>query len=195
MPSARNHRHIRLQAFARALVDIENMRAIAAAGAINLRRDRVVNVLLLKTEQRLQPLALARVFKQRCLLQPQAVYCLFRDRDSPGAHGADRSNSTTAPTIPIFVPWKSRSGGETIAFAHNRIKPHPAWVGGIKRILAGAVAAHLHRQTGDLRHQNGQQHHKVSIALEERCPYEPGFKGQVSGVSGRNNGGSLAGIF
>lgn len=65
-----NHRHIRLQAVVRALIDIEDMRTVTATGAVDLGGQRGIDVLLLEAEQRLQPLALACILQQRGLLQP-----------------------------------------------------------------------------------------------------------------------------
>ena len=73
----RNHCHIRLQAVAPALVDIEIVRAVAAAGAINLRGHGRINVFLLESKHRLQPLALARILEQCGLFQSHPVDSLF----------------------------------------------------------------------------------------------------------------------
>ena len=120
MPSARDHRHIRLQAVARSLVDIENVRAVAAAGAVSLRRQRGVDVLLLEAQQRLQPLALPRVFKQRGLLQPQPVDGLLADPGSAGARGSGRCSSDQR-----VADAELRGVDQLLRRRNHRIGPHP----------------------------------------------------------------------
>ena len=58
---------------ARALVDIEDARLVAAAGADGLRGNGLVDVFLLEVQQGLQPLSLAGIFKQSGLFQAQPV--------------------------------------------------------------------------------------------------------------------------
>ncbi len=62
------------------LVDVKHARLVGPAGADGLRRDRLVDVLLLEIQQRLQPLTLLGVFEKSGLLQPQPVDCLLQIR-------------------------------------------------------------------------------------------------------------------
>ncbi len=54
-----------------------------------------------------------------------------------------------------------------MALAQSRIRRTPRRVIGIESVGPRARPAHLHGKPGDLRHQDRQQHHEVSIAGEE----------------------------
>ena len=68
-----NDRHIGAKLIIGSLVDVEDVRLIASAGANGLRGHRLVDVFLLEVEERLQTLALASILKQRGLFQAQTV--------------------------------------------------------------------------------------------------------------------------
>ena len=73
MPSGVITAMSRLKPVSLALVDVEDVRLVAAAGADDLRGHGLVDVFLLEVEQRLQPLALLGILKQCGLLQAQPV--------------------------------------------------------------------------------------------------------------------------
>ncbi len=47
-------------------------------------------------------------------------------------------------------------------------QPNAAGVALVKAHVSGIATAYLHGKTEDLRHQQGQQHHQIPIAIEER---------------------------
>ncbi len=162
-----NHRHIRLEAVAGALINIKNLRSVAAAGAVSLRGKGGIDVLLLEAEQSLETLALAGVFKQCGLLKPQPAYGLLEILILPAhAHQVEIVGPRThnAEVDPVDEPLRRRD--DCIGPKPNQ--PHAARIRRVKTVTPAARTAHLHRQPGDLRHQDGQQHHEVPIAGEKR---------------------------
>jgi hypothetical protein len=73
-----DHCHIAFEFRVRTLIDIEEPRLVAAAGADDLRGLCLVDVFLLKIHQCLQALSLACVFKKRGLLQTEPVEVLLQ---------------------------------------------------------------------------------------------------------------------
>jgi hypothetical protein len=65
-----NHCLVRLEAVHRTLVDVEDARHIASAGADDLGRDRSRDIVLLERQQFLQAVSLDRVFSECGLLDP-----------------------------------------------------------------------------------------------------------------------------
>ena len=158
--------HIRRQALARAFVDVEDARAVAAARSDRLRRQRLVDVLLLEVDQRLQAFALACVFQQRGLFQAQPVDRLLQLLvlfAHPAQVQIIRPELLRAQLAGVHQHLRRRD---------HRIGPkpdqaHAAGVGGIQRAAPARGAPHLHGQPDDLRQQDCQQHQQIPVADEE----------------------------
>jgi hypothetical protein len=166
-PVWRDDGHIRLKAVIASLVDIENARLITAAGADGLRGQRLVNVLLLEAHQRLQPLALARVFQQRRLLQAKPVEGLLQILVLLAG----------VAQVKVVLPQAGRPqlrGVEKLFRGRDHFlgpqpdQAHARRIARVQRAAPAVAAVHLHGQSDDLRQQNGQQHQRIPITDKKR---------------------------
>ena len=114
----------------------------------------------------MQSLALLGIFQQGCLLQAQAIDRLLQVL-------------VLLPDVAQIHIVLPKSFGTHLGCVNKQLRrrnqglrpeadqPDTGTVVGVEGASTVGGAAHLHGQTHDLRHQDGQQHQQVAIADEE----------------------------
>ena len=154
-------RHIRFEAVLGAFIDHQHARQIGAAGADDVGRTGLRDVLLLKAEQFLQAQTFAGIDGQRRLFQPHAIQLRLQLL----VLLADMSQ------VHIIVPGMAdaMADGKKYALEWRKGSDHP--IADEPRLLAvfpRIRAPHLHGKTQQLHQHDRQQDQWISVAAEKR---------------------------
>ncbi len=157
MPVGSDDGHVGLDAVVRALVEVEDARLLAAAGADHLCGNRAVDVLFFEGQQCLDPPRHAGVFADPRVVDLHAIELSFELAVLPAnpAQVGIVCKQILYPLLAVNDSLFDRSNGgdgpqaDETGFAFLR-RP-----------------AYLHRQPNNLGEQDGRQHDQVLIAAEE----------------------------